>query len=282
MLNIGLFVQRSLLISYLILISNVVFSDQSKQRIASMNLCIDQLLWTLVDHHHIVSLSYLSADAQWSPIAAQVKQHHLNHAMAEEIVPLNADLILAGEFDSPDAILLLKKLGQPVKKLKTPQSLKDIQQQWLDLGELTGEKKQAELFSNQLQNDIQLLTSIAHQPKPLRVLWYSLNGVVIGKGTLENELMTLAGFNNIAVEKNIVGFSPLDLELLLSAKPDALIMEESSGNHYSLAQEFLTHPALAQHKMNIIRLPAGFSSCSTSMVSDFTQAIKHYFSAQES
>lgn len=280
MLNKCLFVQRSLLISYLMLVSNVIFAEQPKQRIVSMNLCIDQLLWELVDHQRIVSLSYLSSDTQWSPIASEVKLQHLNHALAEEIVPLNADLILAGEFDAPDAIQLLQKLNEPVARLKTPQSLKDIQQQWLDLGDLTGEKKSAQLFASQLQDEIQELMALANQQKRLRVLWYSLNGVVIGQGTLENELMDLAGLNNIAVEKNIVGFSPLDLELLLAAKPDALIMEESSSNHYSLAQEFLTHPALDQHKMKIIRLPAGFSSCSTSMVKDFTVAMKQYFSGE--
>ncbi|MBK8185870.1 MAG: ABC transporter substrate-binding protein [Cellvibrio sp.] len=280
MLNKYLFVQRSLLIGYLILVSNVIFAEQPKQRIVSMNLCIDQLLWQLVDHRRIVSLSYLSADTQWSPIASEVKHQDVNHALAEEIVPLNADLILAGEFDAPDAIQLLQKLNEPVARLKTPQSLKDIQQQWLDLGELTGEKKSAQLFAGQLQDEIQELTVLANQKKSLRVFWYSLNGVVIGQGTLENELMTLAGLKNIAVEKNVVGFSPLDLELLLAAKPDALIMEESSHDHYSLAQEFLTHPALAQHKMKVIRLPAGFSSCSTSMVKDFSVALKQYFSGE--
>ena len=45
MLNKYLFVQRSLLIGYLILVSNVIFAEQPKQRIVSMNLCIDQLLW---------------------------------------------------------------------------------------------------------------------------------------------------------------------------------------------------------------------------------------------
>jgi iron complex transport system substrate-binding protein len=265
-----------------VLIADIAVAEQPKRRIVSMNLCIDQLLWKLVDHRNIVSLSYLSVDSQWSPIASEVRQLHLNHAMAEEIVPLDADLILAGEFDASDAIGLLQKLNQPVERLKTPQSLKDIQQQWLDLGELTGESKVAELFSRQLQNEIQELALLAHQGKHLRVFWYSSNGVVIGKGTLENELMSLAGFHNIAVEKNIVGFSPLDLELLLSSKPDALIIEETNDSHYSLAQEFLTHPALAQHQMKIIRLPTGFSSCSTSMVSDFTAAIKDNFSGQGS
>lgn len=264
------------------MITNFAVADEPKQRIASMNLCIDQLLWQLVDHKKIVSLSYLSADSQWSPIASEVKYYHHNHAMAEEIVPLNTDLILAGEFDAPDAISLLQKLHQPVQRLKTPQSLSEIQQQWLDLGELTGETKQAEIFSNQLQSEIQALSLLANQGKHLRVFWYSLNGVVIGQGTLENELMTLAGLQNIAIEKNIQGFSPLDLEMLLAAKPDALIIEEANKNHYSLAQEFLTHPALAQHQMKIIRLPSGFSSCSTSMVSDFTAAIKDYFSGQGS
>ncbi len=230
----------------------------------------------------VFCFSCFGGENQLAPNNGDVKQLHLNHAMAEEIVPLDADLILAGEFDAPDAVQLLQKLNQPVKRLKTPQSLQDIQEQWLVLGELTGETTSATLLADQFQGEIQALTLLANQTQHMRVFWYSLNGVVVGEGTLENELMSLAGLQNIAVEKKIAGFSPLDLEIVLAAKPDALIIEDESTDYYSLAKEFLHHPALSQHQMKIIRLPSGFSSCSSSMVSDFTQAIKNHFSPQGS
>lgn len=264
-----------------IFFSTIVLADQSKQqtveltkqRIVSMNLCIDQLVWRLVDHQRLISLSYLAADPQWSPIANQISGQYLNRALAEEIVPLNADLILAGEFDAPDAISLLTKLNQPVQRLKTPQSLRDIQQQWLDLGQLTGDGQLAAQLAKTVDQQMQLLSSQSDKVKSTKVYWYTANGVVIGGSTLEDELMALAGFRNLAKEQGVMGFSPLDLEMLLANKPDALIIDTLDPSHYSLAQEFLSHPALQNSSINIIRLPSGFSSCSVDMVKDFTQAV---------
>lgn len=272
----------SLVVSfYCIFFSSVVFGDQPKQRIVSMNLCVDQLLWRLVDHKRLVSLSYLAADPQWSPIANELTGQYLHHAFAEEIVPLDADLILAGEFDAPDAIALLERLGQPVQRLKTPQSLQDIKQQWIDLGRLTGDSMFANELANQLQNEIEELSALAKRNKLTKVYWYSANGVVIGASTLEDQLLTLAGFHNLAKEQGVVGFSPLDLEVLLSGKPDALILDTVDKSHFSLAQEFLLHPALRNQSIKIIQLPAGFSSCSVDMVKEFKQAVTDYLSQEK-
>lgn len=241
-----------------------------------MNLCIDQLLWRLVDHQRLVSLSYLAGDVQWSPIAGELTHQYLNHALAEEIVPLSADLILAGEFDAPDAVGLLQRLGQPVQRLKTPQNLQDIYEQWLDLGRLTGESLLARQLATQLQNDIQQLSELGKKTKSFKVYWYSANGVVAGTSTLEDQLMTLAGLKNLAKEKGITGFSPLDLETLLLSQPDALILDTADPSHYSLAKEFLFHPALTKQSIKVIQLPPGFSSCSVDMVKEFKQAVINY------
>lgn len=247
-----------------------------------MNLCIDQLLWKLVDHQRLVSLSYLAADPQWSPLARQLSgKEHLNHALAEEIVPLDADLILAGEFDAPDAINLLKKLDEPVQRLKTPQSLRDIQKQWLDLGELTGDSALANQLANNLQNEIGELSALAKKNQGTKIYWYSANGVVIGSSTLEDELVTIAGFRNLAKEQGIRGFSPLNIETLLNSKPDALILDATDPTHFSLAQEFLLHPALRKQSIKIIQLPVGFSSCSVDMVKDFTATVTEYLSRDQ-
>ena len=250
-------------------------SATTPQRIASLNICIDQLLWELVPHEHLVSISYLTASPMWSPIAEQVRGIPTNHGLAEEIVPLSPDLILAGEFDAATAIELLQKLDLRVERLPLPRTLSDINEQILQLAKLIGADAKAQQMVDKI--DIQVAELIASNKgkTPLTAFWYSANGVVIGDGTLEHEFMQLAGLRNLAAERGMFGFNQLDLELLLSAKPQILIVEQGSDDAYSLAREYLAHPALQHADFKIIVLPAGLSGCAATVIGDVATQLKN-------
>lgn len=250
-------------------------ANAGPQRIASLNICIDELLWQLVPHERLVSFSYLTADPLWSNIALQLDGIALNHGLAEEIVPLQPDLVLAGEFDSPGALELLQRLHLRVERLPLPRKLGDISSQVMQLAELTGTQGRGRVLAAQIDQQIALLSRSAQKSSRLTAFWYSSNGVVIGDGTLENELMQLAGLHNLAAEQGIQGFSQLNLELLLSAQPDLLIIEESSSGAFSLAREYLEHPALTRAGFRIIHLPAGLSGCAATVVGDVAQAMRN-------
>ena len=75
-------------------------ADAPPQRIASLNKCADQLLVSLVDRARIASVSPIAADA-FSFLADQLKDLPTNSGRGESILLSNADLILAGPFESP-------------------------------------------------------------------------------------------------------------------------------------------------------------------------------------
>ncbi len=243
-------------------------------RIASLNICIDQLLWELVPHERLVSISYLSADPIWSPIAKQVQGMPLNHGLAEEIVPLNPDVIFAGEFDQRSPIELLQKLGKRVERLPLPRTLDDINTQILQLANMVGAQAKAQLMVEKINSQIAGLKAASAGKTPQTAFWYSSNGVVIGDGTLEHEFMQLAGLRNLAAERGMFGFNQLDLELLLSAKPQILIVEEGSDDAFSLAREYLSHPALQHADFKVVTLPAGLSGCAASVIGDVAATLK--------
>lgn len=244
------------------------------QRIASLNICIDQLLWELVPHERLVSISYLTADPIWSPIAHQVRGMPLNHGLAEEIVPLKPEVIFAGEFDAPNAIELLQKLGARVERLPLPRKLDDINEQIFQLANMIGAQSKAQYMVANINTQIAELKAASAGKTPLTAFWYSSNGVVIGAGTLEHEFMQLAGLRNLAAERGMFGFNQLDLELLLSAKPQILIVEEGSDDAFSLAREYLSHPALQHADFKVINLPAGLSGCAASVIGDVASTLK--------
>jgi iron complex transport system substrate-binding protein len=234
------------------------------KRIVSINLCFDALLIKLVEAERIKSLYYLSADPQFSSVSEQAKHFHLHHGLAEEIVPLNPDLVLAGDFTSADVKTILKQLGFRVEVLSLPRTLDDISAHIRQFGLLTHAEVAAEKMAQTLeqklaQQDAARNEATGKDATPIPAFWYSSNGVVVGSDTLENELMTRAGFHNLALDKNISGFKQIDLETLILAHPRVLIVEASDVQAFSLAQEYLQHPALRKNNLSIIRLPTTLS-----------------------
>lgn len=257
------------------LFASIAQAQTAPARIASLNICIDQLLWELVPHEKLVSISYLTANPIWSPIADQVKGMPVNHGLAEEIVPLHPDVIFAGEFDQRSPIELLQKLGKRVERLPLPRSLQDINDHILQLADMVGERAKAEQMVKAINVQIAELEAAKQGKPPLTAFWYSANGVVIGDGTLEHEFMQLAGLRNLAAERGMFGFNQLDLELLLSAKPQILIVEQGSDDAYSLAREYLSHPALQHADFKVVTLPAGLSGCAATVIGDVATQLKN-------
>jgi iron complex transport system substrate-binding protein len=236
---------------------NKVFAENFSppQKIISINICLDGLLMQLVGYSRIDSLYYLSANPQFSAFAAQAQEFHLHHGLAEDIVPRNPDLIVSGEYTSAELMLLLKQLGLRVEIFALPRTLNDIAAHIRAFGALVGNSLAAEKMATTLE---QKLASLDAEPKntlPIPAFWYSSNGVVIGGDTLENELMTRAGFHNLALDKHISGFKQIDLEDLILAQPKVLIIDAADFQAFSLAREYIQHPALRAHQVKIIRLP---------------------------
>src|SRR5690606_7547442 len=130
---------------------------QTPQRVVSLNMCLDPLLLQLLPPERLVSLTYLSGQSQLSAISDQLRELVqargllLNHGLAEELVPLAPDLILAGEFGATDAVALLQQQGYRVEKLGLPQGLADIASHLRQLGSLLGEEERAEAMASQLE-----------------------------------------------------------------------------------------------------------------------------------
>lgn len=244
------------------------------QRIASLNLCLDALLVKLVERSRIDSLTYLSANPQFSPFANQVKGIYLNNGLAEDLVPRNPDLILAGDFGAGEAVTLLKQLGFRVERLPLPRSMNDIGAHIRRFGKIVGSEAAAEVMANNIEQQLALLDARREQhSQTLTAFWYSSNGVVVGSDTLENELMQRAGFHNLALDRNISGFAQLDVEELIIAQPQVIIVESADTQAFSLAGEYLQHPVLRNNNTRIITLPATLSVCSAPVVADVIKTL---------
>src|SRR5258708_1788850 len=77
-------------------------------RIVSLNMCADELVLRLAERQNVASVTWLSRDAENSNVAEAAAHVPVNHGLAEEVIPLNPDLVVAGAFTSRTAVVLLR------------------------------------------------------------------------------------------------------------------------------------------------------------------------------
>src|SRR4051812_11164048 len=113
------------------------------QRIVSMNLCTDQMALLLAGPERIVSISFLGADPAESPLAAMARGIPLNHGLAEEIVAVKPDLVLAGTYTTGFAKAMLARLHYRVLEIDSPNTIAGIRTTFLRVGEALGDRDRA-------------------------------------------------------------------------------------------------------------------------------------------
>jgi iron complex transport system substrate-binding protein len=89
-------------------------TNPAPRRIVSLNLCTDQLVLALADRDAVRSVTWLAHDSHISTMATEAAHVPVNHGLAEEIVPLAPDLVIAGLYTTRTAVALLRRLGIPL------------------------------------------------------------------------------------------------------------------------------------------------------------------------
>jgi len=80
--------------------------------------------------------------------------------------------------------------------------------------------------------------------RPVTAAIYQPGGLSVGGHTVINELMTVAGLHNIAVDYGIEDYRPLSLEQLVSAPPEILLVGDTTRGAPTHAERVVQHRAL--------------------------------------
>lgn len=211
------------------------------QRVVSVNLCTDQLAMMLADEGQLVSVSYMSLDPATSPMWERAASLIPNRAGAEEIYLLDPDLVIAGTFTAPATIAMLSQLDIPLIQLAPSNSLEDVRTRVREVGAALHQTEKAEQMVADFDARLSEITADI-QSRPTAAL-YAANGYTSGDQTLAGQILTAAGFDNVADAAGFPqgGFMPL--ETLAMIAPDVVIASQPVGPQ-SRAQEILSHPVL--------------------------------------
>lgn len=231
-------------------------------RVVSMNLCADELVLALADKEQIASVSWLVAEPRMSWYAPEAEGIPVNHALAEEIIPLAPDLVVTGAFSNPATNEVLRRLDVPLFELDTANDLEGIERQVLRLADALGQAgRGASVVADMRRRLAQVRIDAA--AARLTAVVYEPNGYVAGVDSLGHSVITAAGLQNLAVELGLVNYGRFPLELLVTHRPDLLIMNRLDDTAPSMAHAVLDHPVLEKGfpTNRIVSIPSQAWAC---------------------
>ncbi|MGQ3676389.1 ABC transporter substrate-binding protein [Xanthobacter sp. TB0139] len=232
-------------------------------RIVSLNLCADELLLRLVPKARILSVTTLASDTVSSSVADLAQGVPTNRGLAEEVIPLGPDLVLAGAFTTRATVSNLRRFGVDVMDLAPPQSLDEAYTQIRAVAARLGEPEKGEEMVRELQASIPSSAPRQTKMRPLRAVVVRPNGFTAGRQTLADDLLRRAGLDNVAARLKPDKLGQLSLEEIVTARPEVVILDTDPDAPASIAGMIMHHPALthAVTEARVVNLPTRLWAC---------------------
>lgn len=190
----------------------------------SLSLCTDVLVLDLLPPSRITSVTYLAHDSPDRRLAARAAKVGTNHGSAEEVLAQAPDLVLAGTYSTAATRALLERLHVPLLVVPPANNFPQIRRTVRRVAQAVGATARAKTLLARM--DATLARVARNRPRrALRVADWSGDGIVPGRGSLFDAVLTAAGGVNIAAPAgDRAGY--FDVEQLLMARPDVLASAE--------------------------------------------------------
>jgi iron complex transport system substrate-binding protein len=242
-------------------LSSTVVRADTPARVASFNLCADQLVAALADPAQVVGLSPYASDPRMSSIADQAQRFPRLALQAEALVPLRPDLVLVGTWDRPLTQRLLRSLGFRVVGVDVVSDLGAARAQIRAIAALIGHPERGEKLVADIDAALGRLKAV---PRPASSTAHLIDnaGYTVGPDSLASALMVEAGLTPPpGALRGYGGHVPL--ERLIELKPDYLVMASELDEPNGQGALYLTHPALRAlyPASRRIILPSRFTLC---------------------
>ena len=204
-------------------------------RVASLNLCTDELLLLLGDDAQIASITHLSRQPSEAVLWRKARRHRSNDGSLLSIAGLRPELVLTMGGGARDRASMAARLDIRVVDLPYPQSLADIEASVARVAAELGQQSRGRQVLASLRQ-----LSRSSPRSAADTIWLGGGGRSMPAAGLASEWMRLAGLRQRTLRGDRV-----TLEQLLVRPPQILLRSDYRQGEYSGEQRWMTHP-LAQ------------------------------------
>jgi iron complex transport system substrate-binding protein len=222
------------------------------RRIVSLNPCLDGILLAVADPGQITALSHYSRDPNQSAIAAAARRYPFTWGSAEEIVALRPDLVLTSGMGAMALTNVLPRLGVRQASFTVPSSVAENLAQVRRVAALVGHPERGEALAARIRAALAAAAPRAGEAR-LGALIYEYHGLASGPGTLVDELMRRAGFDNQAGRYGLKRTGEVPLDALIAHPPQVLLAGTLAPGEPVWADRVLSHPALQALAPHMLR-----------------------------
>ncbi|MEA3066536.1 MAG: iron complex transport system substrate-binding protein [Sphingomonadales bacterium] len=207
-------------------------AQAAPRRVASLNLCTDELLLTLGEPRQIVSLTHLAQQPAETPLWRQARRYRRNDGSLVSVAGLRPDLVLTMGGGGRDRGRIAQRLGIRILDLPYPQSLADVEQAVRAVAAELGRWPAGEAVVARIERLKRTRPAAAAD-----TIWLGGGGRTVAAGGLAGQWMALAGLRQRSVPGDRVS-----LEQLLVRPPAIVLRSDYRAGQYSSEQRWLAHP----------------------------------------
>jgi iron complex transport system substrate-binding protein len=207
-------------------------AEAAPRRVASLNLCTDELLLMLGDPGQIVSVTHLAQQPAETSLWREARRYRRNDGSLVSAAALRPDLVLTMGGGARDRGRIAGRLGIRVLDLPYPQSMDDMKRSVRSVSAALGRPERGEALLARMER--------LERGRPARAadtIWLGGGGRTVAAGSLAAQWMALAGFRQRAMAGDRVS-----LEQLLTRPPAVILRSDYRQGQYSGEQRWLSHP----------------------------------------
>lgn len=208
-------------------------AEAAPARVASLNLCTDELVLLLAAPEQIVSVTHLAQQEAETPLWRRARRYRRNDGSLLSVTPLRPDLVVTMGGGARDRLRITDRLGIRTLDLPFARSFGDIGESVKAVSLALGRPARGAVLLRRMQALIRTRPTDGQD-----TIWLGGGGRTVAAEGLEAQWMSLAGLNQRPLRGDRVS-----LETLIARPPSILLRSDYRQGQYSNAQRWLAHPA---------------------------------------
>lgn len=214
------------------------------QRIVAASVASAEVLCAIAPPQQLAGVHFLAVDPRFSLATAAASELPRLGAEPEQLLSVRPDLVILDAYTKPETTALLSSAGVRTVQLAAASDFAGVVANIRDLGRWCGSSERAEQLVAGMQRDLARLATVSPTVRDFRLL--SLDGALhtYGRGSLFDAVVQTAGARNLAAERGVGPFRKLDLEAVLTWRPDVLVLGVEPGGEEAERRRLRQDPGL--------------------------------------